>query len=115
MKFFTEFSSIFYNFTEAALEEAQGPLQVVQGGADGGVGAVPGGRARPAAGRPRTGRWRAERGGAAARVARPDLPRLRRQRPLRRRGYVPGLRLRLLHGDVSEGDTIYSKCTHQDG
>ena len=44
-----------YNFTEAALEEAQGPLQVVQGGADGGVGAVPGGRACPAAGRPRPG------------------------------------------------------------
>ena len=45
----------FNNFIEAALEEAQGPLQVVQGGADGGVGAVPGGGARPAAGRPRPG------------------------------------------------------------
>ena len=90
------------NDTEAALEEAQGQLQAVQDRPNEGVGAVPGVVARPEPRRPHPDR-RPERGRAAAGVARSHLPRVRRQRPLRQQGQVPGLRLRLLHGNMPQG------------
>ena len=99
------------NDTEAALEEAQGQLQAVQDRPNEGVGAVPGVVSRPEARRPHPGR-RPERGRAAAGVARSHLPRVRRQRPLRQQGQVPGLRLRLLHGDVPHGASLLYEAAH---
>ena len=88
---------------EAALEEAQGEVQVLQGRQHEGVGQVPRRSPRPQARRAHPPGHAAERGGAAARVRRAHLPRLRRRRPLREQGRVPGLQVRLLHGRLSRG------------